>query len=217
MLHNLKPLSLALAATALSAVASAQSYTVDFDTLATPPAGNVGPAQRVYQEAGPGGFTLLRIADPSDASTLGNHFHTTLGNGSSGHANTTAAEFFSDDGSPFMYYLGDYSGTTNATYAPVTSTERAFSLTSFTILSLSGTYALTASNGSTLAIDHTGIYTGTALAGFQNILSYRHDYTGATDGYMVVDDIKVQAAPEPASLVALGLGALALVRRRRAR
>ncbi len=213
-MNNLKLSSLGLVA-ALSAVASAQSYTVDFDTL-THPATGVGPSQRVYQEAGPGGFTLIRIADPNDASTQGNHFHTVAGNGSAGHANSTAAEFFSDDGSPFLYFLGDYTGTSNATYAPNLATARPFTLTAFTILSLSGTFALTASNGSTLAIDHAGTYAGATLAGFQNILSYRHDYTGATDGNMVVDDIAVQAVPEPASFAAIGLGALALLRRRRA-
>ena len=209
-----KVLSVVFVAALSNGAALAQTYVTDFDTLTSPDQG-VGGSYQVYQEDGPGGFTVIRIADPNDDATLGNHFHTIRGNGSSGHPNMTAANFFSDDGSPILYFLGDYTGTNKNDWAPDFSTARAFSLTSFTILDLEGEYTLTASNGSSLVIDHTGTYDGALLSGFQNIMSFQHDYTGSVDGSMVIDDISVNAVPEPATMVALGAGLVALVRRRR--
>ena len=169
--------------------------TVDFDTLTHPDSG-VGPAVRVYQEAGPGGFTLLRIPVDGDASSLGNHFHTVAGNGSLGHSNHTAAQFFSDDGSPFLYFLGNYTGNSASTYAPDWSSARNFALLSFTVLQLEGVYQLKASNGAVITIDHVGTYSGPSVAAFKNILWYRHDYVAPDLGWMVVDDIKVVQSPQ---------------------
>lgn len=171
-----------------------KNFTIDFDTL-THPATGVGSSVRVYQEYGPGSFTLLRIPDAGDPATYGNHFHTVPGLGSPGHINSTAAIFFSDDGSPFLYFLGDYSGTTNSTYAPIPQSFKPFDLVSFTVLSMSqGPYVLTSSTGATIVIDHPGVYNAatTNLTGFRNIMSFRHEYAGAFDGNMVIDNIVIQ-------------------------
>ena len=151
--------------------------------------------------------------------------------GSAGNPNATAAEFFSDDGQPILYTDSDYTGTSSANYAPDFTTAKTFSLTSFDILSLTGTFQLTAAtvnpaglygfalptSGNTLTIDHTGIYNLSntpGLAGFQNILAFRHDYTGTTDGDMIIDDIMITPSaapvPEASSVAGLGLGLLLL-------
>lgn len=190
------------------------SFTIDFDTL-----NHASPAQRVYQEDGPGGFTMIRIPDESDPATFGNHFHVTDGNSSPGHSESSAAEFASDDGAPFLYYFGDYTGNSNSTYAPDLGTFKPFSLDGFEILALEeGPFVLTSSSGATLNIDHVGIYNAgnSDLSGFQGIQSFRHDYAGSVEGGMVIDDIRVTSpVPEPATLIALGLGAAALLRRKR--
>lgn len=224
--------------------------TVDFDTLSHPVTG-VGPANRVYQEYGAGSFTLIRIPDQSGSNpgTFGDHFHTVAGNSdpSSPPADhQTAAAFFSDDGEPFFNFDGDYTGTSSANYAPSLSTAKTFSLNSFYVVNLVGTFQFTAASdparlaslyntfaqpltGPTLTIDHTGLYTlanTPGLAAFQNILGYRQDYTAATDGYLYLDDITYTAAsapvPEASSVVGMGLGltllgAFALCARRRQR
>lgn len=228
-------------------LAQSSPVTIDFDTLSHPPTG-VGPATRVYQEYGPGSFTLIRIPDTSgnNPATYGDHFHTVAGNSDPSNpplAYQTAAEFFSDDGEPFFSFDGDYTGTSTANYAPSFSTAKTFSLTSFDVLSVVGTFELTAASdptslagldntfaqpttGAMLTIDHAGIYNlanTPALAGFQNILGYRQDYTALTDGDLVIDDITYTPAsapvPEASSGIGLGLGlaflgALALRRRR---
>lgn len=221
-----------LLAAASATPALAQAQTINFDTL-TSPATGVGPAQRVYQEYGPGTFTIIRIPDASGSNpaSYGDHFHTVAGLGSAGNPNSTAAEFFSDDGQPILYFDGNYTGTSSADYAPSFSTAKSFSLTSFNILSLTGTFQLTATAanpaglftfapptaGNTLTIDHTGVYNlanTPGLSGFQNILAFRHDYTGTTDGSMIIDDITITPAaapvPEASSVVGLGLGLLLL-------
>lgn len=228
---------------AVPVLAQSSPVTINFDTLSHPVTG-VGPATRVYQEFGPGSFTLLRIADTSggNPASYGAHFHTVAGNSDPSNPasdHQTAAEFFSDDGEPFFSFYGDYKGTSTANYAPSFSTAKTFSLTSFDVLDLAGTFQLTASAsdpasldafsftgpGPTLTIDHTGIYNlanTPGLAGFQNILAYRQDYTGTVDGHLVLDDITITpaAVPEASSVIGLGLGlaflgALALRRRRR--
>jgi len=229
-----------LAASAAPALAQAQ--TINFDTL-TSPATGVGPAVRAYQEYGPGTFTIIRIPDAggSNPASYGDHFHTVAGNGSAGNPNATAAEFFSDDGQPILYFDGNYTGTSSADYAPNFSTAKSFSLTSFNILSLTGTFQLTATAanpaglfafapptaGNTLTIDHAGIYNlanTPGLSGFQNIMAFRHDYTGTTDGSMIIDDITITPTaapvPEASSVVGLSfglffLGGLVLAARRK--
>ena len=159
----------------------AAAQTVNFDDL-THPLNGVGAARTAYTQ---NGFTLLRIPDPADPASYGNHFHTTAGLGTPGLPNTTAAEFFSDDGAPIRYYLGNYVGTGAGNYAVGTQTP--FNLVSLNVLEINGAFTLTAANGQTQVLDHAGIYHfGAAFAG---ILEFRHDYNGSTDGDMIVDDI----------------------------
>jgi hypothetical protein len=232
-------LSLLAAAAGTPALAQVDgnTTTINFDTLSHPVTG-VGPANRVYQEFGPGSFTLLRIPDTSgnNPATYGDHFHTVAGNSDPSNppvSYQTAAAFFSDDGEPFFDFDGNYTGTSSANYTPDFTTAQPFSLTSFDVVGLMGTYQFTAgpaladaeglyntfgmpATGATLTIDHTGIYdlaNTPALAGFQNILGYRQDYPAALntgDGYLYLDDITIQTAPaavpEASSAVGFGLG-----------
>ena len=157
------------------------AQTVNFDDL-TAPATGVGAAYTAYTQ---NGFSLLRIPDPTDPASFGNHFHTTAGLGTPGLPNRTAAEFFSDDGAPIRYYLGNYTGTGASNYA--VGTQRPFNLVSINVLEVNGAFTLTAANGQTQVIDHAGIYTfGAAFAG---ILEFRHDYTVTADGDMILDDL----------------------------
>lgn len=211
----------AAAGTPVLAQVGPTTTTINFDTLSHPVTG-VGPANRVYQEFGPGSFTLIRIPDSSGSNpaTYGDHFHTVAGNGdpsTTDPAYATAAAFFSDDGEPFFNFNGNYTGTSTANYAPDFTTAKVFGLTSFNVISLVGTYQFTAATtlagaaglyntfgmpttGATLTIDHTGIYNlanTPALAGFQNILGYRQDYPAALntgDGYLYLDDITIRTA-----------------------
>ena len=232
------PLLAAAVGTPALAQVGPTTTTINFDTLSHPATG-VGPANRVYQEFGPGSFTLLRIPDTSgnNPASYGDHFHTVAGNSDPSNppaANQTAAAFFSDDGEPFFDFDGDYTGTGSANYTPDFTTAKAFSLVSFDVVSLVGTYQFTAgpkladaeglydtfgmpATGATLTIDHTGVYdlaNTPALAGFHDILGYRQDYPDALntdDGYLYLDDITVQTAtsapvPEASSAVGLGLG-----------
>ena len=231
------PLLAAAAGTPALAQVGPTTTTINFDTLSHPATG-VGPANRVYQEFGPGSFTLLRIPDTSgnNPATYGDHFHTVAGNGDPSTTDpsyATAAAFFSDDGEPFFNFNGNYTGTSTANYAPDFTTATPFSLTSFDVLSLTGSYELTAATtlagaeglyntfgmpttGATLTIDHTGVYNlanTPALAGFQNILGYRQDYPDALntgDGVLYLDDVTIQTAPaavpEASSALGMGLG-----------
>ncbi len=55
----------------------------------------------------------------------------------------------------------------------------------------------------------------TSLAG-NDVLRFSFVTPLGSEGYYALDNLSVQAVPEPASLVALGLGAAALLRRRKA-
>jgi len=65
----------------------------------------------------------------------------------------------------------------------------------------------------TLITDQTNAVatSGGAFVGYQDPFS---SSVGSTDLFVVYDNIKVTAVPEPATIAALGLGALALIRRR---
>ena len=201
---------------ALAAATGAQAQTVNFDDL-TSPASGVGASKQAYTQYG---FTILRIPDPADPASYGNHFHTTAGLGTPGLPNTTAAEFFSDDGAPIRYYLGNYVGTSAGNYA--VGTQSPFSLLSFDVLTLDGSFLLTSSTGATLAIDHAGIYDVSGMAGFQNILEFQHTYTGTNDGQMTLDNLTFRpaapAVPEPGTMALFAGGLISgvgLLRRRR--
>ena len=154
----------------------AVAQTVDFSNLTHPVTG-VGPARQAYTQ---NGFSLLRIADPNDPATNDTHFHTSAGSG-----NKTSADFFSDDGAPFLYFLGQILGSDASDYQAGTKT--AFNLKSFSVFQIDGQFTLTSSLGATQIIDHPGVYA--FGAGFAGITEFRHDYTGASDGNMILDSL----------------------------
>ncbi len=156
----------------LAAVSAAQ--TVDFSNLTHPIAG-VGSSNPAYTQ---NGFSLLRIADPADPATNVNHFHTVAGS----HGKTSA-DFFSDDGSPFRYFLGPILGSDASNYQ--TGPQTPFNLKTFTVFRINTQFTLTSSLGVKQVIDQPGVYT--FGAGFAGITEFQHSFTGDFDGDMIVD------------------------------
>ena len=66
-------------------------------------------------------------------------------------------------------------------------TETPFNLKTFTVFQIDGQFTLTSSLGATQIIDQPGVYT--FGAGFAGITEFRHDYTGDTDGNMILDSL----------------------------
>jgi len=58
-------------------------------------------------------------------------------------------------------------------------------------------------------------YSYTAIATGNNVLSFLTDTLNTTTGNILIDDVSVEAVPEPATMAVLGLGAAAMLRRRK--
>jgi len=58
-------------------------------------------------------------------------------------------------------------------------------------------------------------YSYTATATNNNVLSFLTDTLNTTTGNILIDDVSVEAVPEPATMAVLGLGAAAMLRRRK--
>ena len=98
---------------------------------------------------------------------------------------------------------------------------------SSTVTSFGGYFALENSSPAVLRfLDNAGAQIGTdqllisgtatpAWQGWSSTVGIKSVQVLSTDNYLVMDDLQINTVPEPASMAALGLGALALLRRKR--
>lgn len=121
----------------------------------------------------------------------GEHFHTVTNPNNS----TTAAQIFSSDGTPHRF-------------ESLSATP--FDLISIDVFATNATTTFTSSSGATQVVTTPG--TVTFGSGFQGLSFFRLDITVSPIGETSIrlDNIRVNAIPEPSSLTLFGFGALGM-------